>query len=262
MLCLASSLASCSSSSSSAPNGAAGNQAATAGAFSPAGTNSAGNTGGAGNTSSSGGTADKVSAGAGGPSDGGTQDGEAGGAGGTLFVNQILQGQGGGPLKCLPRALSVGPPGSANDGRVSCVVAELKPEGCDCSQTARAPLSASVLSATRRQLQLTGSCGGNNGASCDSFCGCGIEQPPGVASDHGSELYACQNDLTVAASVNGFCMIDQERTDESGAPAPLGNPAIVAECPANQKRLLRFVGAGQPATGAMTFLACPGATVN
>jgi hypothetical protein len=109
---------------------------------------------------------------------------------------------------------------------------------------------------------LTGGCGGDSGASCDTFCGCEIEQTPGVATDHGSDLYACQNEVTAAASVDGFCVIDQGRTDESGAPAPLGNPAIVADCPANEKRLLRFVGAGWPATGAMAFIGCTGTAVN
>ena len=212
---------------------------------------------------------------AGGASDGGAQSGDSGasgesggataaGEGGTqnFFVAQIVQTQGDGPQRCLPRPLTVGLPGSADDGRVLCQIAELKSGSCDCSQTARAPLRASVLAAMRKQLQSTAICGGDSGVNCDTFCGCEIDQTPGVASERGSMLYACQNELSVTDGVDGFCLIDQGRTDESGAPAPLGNSAIVAECPANQKRLLRFVGAGEPASGALTFIACPGATVN
>jgi hypothetical protein len=119
-----------------------------------------------------------------------------------------------------------------------------------------------MLTATTKQMQSTGSCGGSSSVSCDSLCGCEIIQTPGVASDQSSELYACQNELTVAASVNGFCVIDQMLTDASGAPAPLGNPAIVAQCPSNNKRLLRAVGAGTPASGATTFIACTSSPVN
>jgi len=274
VLCLACALVSaCSSRSSGNLNGASGSAGATAGASSHAGTGSAGS------TSSSGGTAGKVIIGSGGATDGGAQNsdsgasgeagasdeagasGEAGGAE-NVFVDQVVFTQDGGPPRCLPRPLPVGPPGTANDGRVACWIAELKPGSCDCSQTARAPLRASLLTTTRRQLQLTGGCGGDSGVSCDTFCGCEIDQTPGVASDHGAELYACQNDLIVAANVDGFCVIDQGRTDASSAPAPLGNPTLVAECPANEKRLLRFVGAGQPASGATAFIGCTASPVN
>ena len=35
---------------------------------------------------------------------------------------------------------------------------------------------------------------------------------------------------------------------------------LVAQCPAGQKRLLRFVGENTPATGSVTFIACAGDT--
>ena len=236
----------------------------TAGASAHAGTNSAGSSG------SSDGSAGKVVTAAGGSSGAGAQNGDSGAAGTSsdsggaqnIFIDQIVFSEGGGPPRCLPRALPVGSPGSADDGQVACVIAELKRDSCDCSQPARAPLAADVLTATRRQLQSTGSCGGDDGVSCDSFCGCAIVQTAGVASDHSSDLYACQNDLAMPAGVDGFCVIDQGRTDASGAPAPLGNANIVAECPANEKRLLRFVGAGQPASGATAFIGCTGVAAN
>jgi hypothetical protein len=69
-------------------------------------------------------------------------------------------------------------------------------------------------------------------------------------------LYACQNDVTTPTNVVGFCLIDQMLTDDGGAPAPLGNPELVAECPSNERRLLRFVGAETPAAGSLIFLGC------
>ena len=176
-----------------------------------------------------------------------------------MFIDQVAVGQGGGPPKCLPRSLPTGLPGTANDGQVSCIVAELKAAPCDCMQPARAALPSSSLSAMVKQLQANGSCGGNSGIGCDTICGCEITQAAGTASDQNSALYACQNEVTVAAGVNGFCVIDQLRTDAAGAPAPLGNPDLVSECPSNWKRLLRFVGVGTPASDASVFLSCTGA---
>jgi hypothetical protein len=136
------------------------------------------------------------------------------------------------------------------------VIAELKPGSCDCSQAARAPLGASILSASKKQLKAAGACDNTGTESCDTFCGCEIEQAPGLASNQGSQLYACQNELEPSATVSGFCEIDQTRTDENGAPAPLGSSALVSECPANSKRLLRFVGAAEPASDASLFIGC------
>lgn len=268
VLGLASALVSaCSSSSNGDPHGASGATGAAAGASAHGGTSSSAGTAGAAIVAE-GGTADggahSGASGASGDSGASGESGGAGGAGGAqnVFVAQLVLSDGGGPPHCLPRSLPIGPPGTGEDGRVPCWIAELKPGACDCSRTARASLNASILSATRNQLQSSGNCGGDTGVSCDSFCGCEIVQAPGLASDSSSELYACQNDLTVPANVDGFCVIDQGRTDASGAPAPLGNPALVAECPTSQKRLLRFVGAGEPANEATVFIACAGSSAN
>lgn len=187
--------------------------------------------------------------------------GESGGVGDSggvqnRFIDQIVLGQAGGPPKCLPRSLGAGLPGRDDDGRVPCAIGELKPSACDCSQPARAPLSASLLSALRQKMRTSGACDTSTTVSCDTLCGCEIVQTPGLASDPGSELHACQNELSPGASVAGFCEIDQMRTDASGAPAPLGNPELVAQCPSNEKRLLRFVGAGEPASEASSFISC------
>lgn len=265
----------CDSSAGSDPQGAAGTAGdsaelgGSAGDSAELGGSGAQLGGSGGRTSASGGSGGKVTIGQGGSAtaNGGTHAGGSGGSGGSIgteniFLDQIIVGQGGGPQKCLPRSLPTGLPGSANDGQATtCMIIELKPGSCDCSQTARAALPKSILNAAQTQLKASGACGGASGTSCDTFCGCELAQAPGTASDHSSALYACENELTPSASVNGFCVVDQLRTDASGAPAPLGNPAIVSECPANQKRLLRFVGAGAPASGASLFLGCTSASL-
>jgi len=258
-------LGACASSSNGEPHGAAG----AAGAANSSG--SAGVSGGAagqgGEAPQSGGHAGHAGHAAGatggnGASAGVATGGDAGGSGdlgpGSIFVDQIVVAQGGGAPRCLPRELPSGLPGTSEDGRVRCLVAEFKAESCDCSQAGHAPIREQAVATMTTALQSTGVCGGNTGPSCDSFCGCEIVQAPGIASDSGSELYACQNELTTAEGVDGFCLIDQARVDANGAPAPLGNAALVAECPKNWKSLLRFVGAGYPASSAMLFIGCTG----
>jgi hypothetical protein len=262
-LVLASALISaCASSSQGEPHGAGGaanpggsgnesGDAAGQGGVAQSGTGNAGNAGRAAEAIGG----DAANAGV-------TTGGDAGGSddlgAGSIFVEQIVVAQGGGPAHCLPRSLPSGPPGASNDGRVRCLVAEFKPEPCDCAQAGRAPIREQATSAMTTQLRSNGVCGGDTGQSCDSFCGCEIIQAPGVASDSASELFACQNELTTAEGVDGFCLIDQARVDANGTPAPLGNAALVAECPKNSKSLLRFVGAGYPAVNATLFIGCTG----
>ena len=102
----------------------------------------------------------------------------------------------------------------------------------------------------------SGACGGASGLGCDTVCACEIVQVPGTARDQNTDLYACQNELTPRASINGYCLIDLTRMDLNGAFVPLGNPELVADCPQNTKRWLRFLGAGFPSAGATSFIGC------
>jgi hypothetical protein len=52
--------------------------------------------------------------------------------------------------------------------------------------------------------------------------------------------------------VNGWCYVDA-----STVPAT-GNAEIVKSCPDNEKRMIRFVGDGEAATGATLFITCSG----
>jgi hypothetical protein len=69
-------------------------------------------------------------------------------------------------------------------------------------------------------------------------------------------LYACQNDasehpvLENGELVNGYCYVDAMSTP------PVGNPEIVASCPATERRILRFVGKGKPRQNSMLFITC------
>jgi hypothetical protein len=68
----------------------------------------------------------------------------------------------------------------------------------------------------------------------------------------GDELTTCEDNEDPAASAqgNGWCYID--------ATVGIGNPALVEGCPANERRLVRFVGEGEPVTGSTVFVTCSG----
>jgi hypothetical protein len=77
-------------------------------------------------------------------------------------------------------------------------------------------------------------------------CFCEIVQ---LAAD---EKDTCRTveDPQANAQGDGWCYIDPA--------AGLGNPAIVADCSANERRLVRFVGEGEPLPGATVFVTCAG----
>ena len=52
--------------------------------------------------------------------------------------------------------------------------------------------------------------------------------------------------------IHGWCYVD------STTVPPTGNPDIVASCPANEKRIIKFVGQGKGATGSTAFINCTG----
>jgi hypothetical protein len=159
---------------------------------------------------------------------------------------------------CFPRMLTPGP-----DGRVSCTILEarhtgmnLSPAACDafCGQQpgrlavpqADAALRAVVMSDPRT-------------ISLGADCVCEVEQLGGTpgCSPISSELAACQCDTSPVPQlggkeVNGWCYIDADTSP------PTGNPQLVASCPDMQKRILRYVGAGQSVPGSLSFLACTG----
>jgi hypothetical protein len=53
--------------------------------------------------------------------------------------------------------------------------------------------------------------------------------------------------------MSGWCYVDPDRG--------LGEPALVASCPENLRRMVRFVGSATRDGSAMTFAVCPGVSV-
>jgi hypothetical protein len=144
--------------------------------------------------------------------------------------------------RCLPRSLS------SVEGRIACSMIELKlePDGCGaCSAaTGRLPLPAGGLrAALDEELEASGICGPTAGTPCDLFCACELQQ------FEGEDLDACQNETSAQGQRYGYCYVE-----EASGP---GSPAVLAACPLNQKRVLRFLGEDTPAQNSLVFLACP-----
>jgi hypothetical protein len=163
------------------------------------------------------------------------------------IIDRLKEALGG---RCLPRKLV-----PDAEGEVPCKVVEaiIQPAtGCPgAGEIAGRELTIEVEPeldrAVRAELRRTGVCDGSTAIDCASMCLYTIQQTSGA------DLAACQEGGT---NVTGYCYIDP-------APPPIGsgvgNPELVATCPASQKRLLRFVGDRTPRPGAVTFIACTGA---
>jgi hypothetical protein len=161
---------------------------------------------------------------------------------------------------CLPRPLPFGKVGGTEEGRATCYVGELRFTTCDCQKPGHAPLSPQLLDLFKNKAELSQTCGASSGVDCAAACGCEVVQLPGTSRDASSELYACQNDLTLPTDLDGFCLIDADHV-EGTTPAPIGNAEIVASCPTNSRRRLRFLGQSLPARDATSFVACAGASL-
>jgi hypothetical protein len=147
-------------------------------------------------------------------------------------VDRVTQGPvalGGG---CFPRALP-----RAADGQVACTVLEARAASpCTCDPArARTPLPEEdrcYADATRAAPFPP-----DGGWTCI----CAIAQAQGAASA------SCREDLQ--PSDDGWCYVEP-------LTSPSDDPALVAACPANEQRVLRFVGAAVPEPGATVFVAC------
>jgi hypothetical protein len=152
---------------------------------------------------------------------------------------------------CLPQALQV----DSDTGRVPCSLIEaITPDGaaegsCDCTAKQRDPVDAATQQTMRAILERRGSCAGSG---CDNFCFCRLQQlMPGTAAGD-----ACLNNVDATRTTNppGFCYVD---------PPNHGNPALVSDCDANEKRTIRIVGDDQlglkaPAKGPVFYTCSSG----
>lgn len=152
--------------------------------------------------------------------------------------------------RCLPRPLLI----DSEDRTVACNLVETipQPDGpCSCNAaTARRAPEAGVDSVVRGRLaQDPARPCGDADPSCAGACLCEVLQVQQVEGPNPEQaLEICQNNED-AAGVEGWCYIDAEQG--------IGNEALVENCPATQRRLLRFVGSGL-APNTTTFVACTG----
>jgi hypothetical protein len=147
--------------------------------------------------------------------------------------------------RCLPRRLQ-----PAADGSIPCSLIEVQlgVQTCTCDgNIARVPPSPEDASAVSQRL-ITDSlkpCGSDT--TCASACLCEVTQ----ITDP-TQLSACQ-DQPNASGIEGWCYVADTQDQK------IGNPDLVANCPATEKRLLRFVGAGlRPNT--VTYVSCQGSS--
>ena len=114
-----------------------------------------------------------------------------------------------------------------------------------CLDAGRAPVAPVSQSMVDRMVQE------NPAANLNCFCA--IEQIQALQDE---QLPPCQFDPSSAPvhangdPVDGYCYIDQSQG--------IGDPSLVEQCPADEKRLLRFVGAGAPKSGSMVYATCTG----
>jgi hypothetical protein len=149
--------------------------------------------------------------------------------------------------RCLPRRLE-----PARDGTVPCALIEVRFGVSECScdaATARSRPKADIQAEIHDRLLASFSerCGPED-PTCAQACQCEVQQIRKVA-----DRLACQNSDD-GSGVEGWCYV-ADTADQQ-----VGNPALVRDCPATERRLLRFVGEGL-AENSLTFVACKGATI-
>jgi hypothetical protein len=147
--------------------------------------------------------------------------------------------------QCLPRTLT-----PDKLGQVPCLILEARNTGgmgCICDPAlARSDVTAEHQPAVKAALE-------DPIAKTSGWdCFCEIQQASG------DQLVACQNSTSDiptdpnGQNINGWCYVDATTSP------PLGNPAIVSDCPGTEKRIIRFVGTGEAQTGATLFITCSG----
>jgi hypothetical protein len=136
---------------------------------------------------------------------------------------------------CVVRSLSV------DQGRVPCRMVEATVGSCDCSAAlGRVPTDAGFADAVQRRLRADATCDSAGGPPCAQLC---IRE---IVQLKGEQLTACQNDAGAGAPP-GFCYVDPA--------AGLGDPSVVADCPATSRRKIRILG-DSGSRQSWRFIAC------
>ncbi len=169
------------------------------------------------------------------------------------IIDRLKQELGG---QCLPRKLT-----PDLDGNVPCLVIEASvTDSCQCDASkGRVEIPKTVdgkenpnYNAVKAAACTTGEppdCGGSENLADFNpgwNCFCEIQQ----LAD--TQKASCQNDDPAPTDIHGWCYVDATTVP------PTGNPALVADCPADERRLVRFVNDGLPQPGATVFITCTG----
>jgi hypothetical protein len=155
--------------------------------------------------------------------------------------------------RCLPRGLL-----TAEDDSVPCTLIEAIPRpdtACVCDEeTARRRPDASTAEFIRSQLEKDPNrlCAADD-PTCSRACLCEVLQVQEANPNPEEALRACRED-TKTPSVEGWCYVADTELQQ------IGNPELVAECPATSRRILRFVGQ-RLAANSTTFVACQGSSL-
>ena len=155
--------------------------------------------------------------------------------------------------QCLPRELTVDP----KTGEVPCLILEARTvppgsEKCDPKEFRRDLQGENVNAKT---VALADPLAKAQTTPWNQFCEI---LPAGDTS--AAALKACQTDpsttpltkSTPPEEVNGWCYVDPLQSPDEGS------EKIVASCPATEKRLIRFIGKGNPVAGGTLFITCSG----
>jgi hypothetical protein len=154
---------------------------------------------------------------------------------------------------CQPRQLT-----ADKDGNVPCLVIEARDSDgdrksssdskCSCDLSGRQDIrDESKAAADKIRADLD-----NEEPSPGYDCLCEIVQLQGDANESGSDRAQCQNEENPPGDVNGWCYIDATSVP------PVGNAELVANCPATERRLVRFVNEGEVNPGARLYITCAG----
>lgn len=160
------------------------------------------------------------------------------------IVDRLKEQLGG---QCLPQTLTVDP----ETGEVPCLVIEARvtPGECNCTNVGgRVDIPKELDGEPNPSYNAVVAAQQSSFANPDWNCFCQIQQ----VQDEGADACLSNPDPDASAQGDGWCYIDATTVP------PIGDPSLVADCPDNERRLVRFVGEGDPQTGATVFVTCSG----
>ncbi|MEP7119287.1 MAG: hypothetical protein ABJE95_00015 [Byssovorax sp.] len=152
--------------------------------------------------------------------------------------------------KCLPRQLTPDP----KTGQVPCLIIEASTvkgsTACDIKSSRREVKAdnSAAIDVARKDLSAD--------PNWNKFCEI-IQTGDVTGGSTQAQLDACQQDSSAAPvdakgnPVNGWCYVDPGQNIKS-------NAEIVKSCADTEKRLIRFVGNGNPSAGGQLFITCTG----